>query len=125
MPRAFLILALAMLWLFCPNQAWAQRVLLVKPPPSDAALSEAFIRLRAELELQDFEVELLEGNDSQLSLEELEAAAQRSDAFAGIALNRHGAGANADVSIADRVTGKISVRRLAIAGRDSPRILAV
>lgn len=125
MPRALLILALAMLWLVRPNEAWAQRVLLVKPPASDAALSEAFNRLRAELELQDFEVELLDANERQLSLEELEAATQRSDAFAGIALNRRGSGANADVSIADRVTGKISVRRLAIAGQDSPRILAV
>jgi hypothetical protein len=125
MPRAFLILALAMLWLLCPNEAWAQRVLLVKPPANDAALSEAFNRLRAELELQDFEVELLEASERPLSLQELEAAAQSSDAFAGIALNRHGSGANADISIADRVTGKISVRRLAIAGQDSPRVLAV
>jgi hypothetical protein len=125
MPRALLTLALAMFWLVCPNQARAQRVLLVEPPASDAALSEAFNRLRAELELQDFEVELLDVGERALSLEELEVATQRADAFAGIALNRHGSGANADVSIADRVTGKISVRRLAIAGPDSPRILAV
>jgi hypothetical protein len=45
--------------------------------------------------------------------------------FAGISLTRKGSGADADVSIADRVTGKITVRHLTIDGQDSPRILAV
>lgn len=125
MPRAHLVLALAMLWLVSPVDAWGQSVLLVRPPSGDAALTEAFNRLRAELELQDFKVEVLDANQSTATLEELETAAQRADAFAGIALSRHGSGANADVSIADRVTGKMSMRRLAIAGQDSPRILAV
>ncbi|HVY25644.1 MAG TPA: hypothetical protein VHB79_03805 [Polyangiaceae bacterium] len=125
MPRAFLVLALGLLWLLSPVAAWGQRVLLVRPPASDTALSEAFNRLRAELQLQDFEVEVLDSNEHPLSPEELEAAAQRLDAFAGVALNRLGTSANADVSIADRVTGKITMRRLAIAGQDSPRILAV
>jgi hypothetical protein len=120
-----LSLALALLCLL-PRAALAQRVLLARPPASDAAMSEAFNRLRAELLLQDFEVEVLDSAERPLSPEELEEAAQQRDAFAGIALNRHGSGAQADVCIADRVTGKISVRRLAITeGRDSPRILAV
>ena len=38
----------------------AQRVLLVRPPASDTAMSEAFNRLRAELQLQDFDVQVLE-----------------------------------------------------------------
>lgn len=125
MPRAPLLLALAGLWFVAPGSAHAQRVLLVEPPARDVALSEAFNRLRAELELQDFEVEVLPISEHQLSPDELEEAAQRSDAFAGISLDRHGNGADADVSIADRVTGKITVRHLAIAGEDSPRILAV
>jgi hypothetical protein len=125
--RRLLVLALAWLCLLAaPRAALAQKVLLVRPPASDSALSEAFNRLRAELLLQDFEVEVLETVESKLSPDALEAAAEQTDAFAGIALTRHGSGANADVSIADRVTGKISVRRLAIkAGGDSPRILAV
>lgn len=125
MPRALLVLALATFWLVSPVDAWAQRVLLVRPQSGDAALSEAFNRLRAELELLDFEVEVLDEGQSPLSPQELETAAQRSDAFAAIALSRHGESSNADVSIADRVTGKITMRRLAIAGQDSPRILAV
>lgn len=109
-----------------PRQAMAQRVLLLRPPRADVTLSEAFNRLRAELALQDFEVEVLDAGERQLSPDELEVAAQERDAFAGVALARSGSGANADVCIADRVTGKISLRRLAItAGRDSPRVLAV
>lgn len=125
MPRAFLVLVLAWLCLVTPGYAWAERVLLVAPPPNDGALSEAFNRLRAELQLQDFEVEVLPASDHSVSADELERAAQRADAFAGISLNRSGTGADADVSIADRVTGKITIRHLVIAGRDSPRVLAV
>jgi hypothetical protein len=127
MLRALTVLVLAGLVLVAwPRPAMAQRVLLVRPPATDTTLSEAFNRLGAELSLQDFEVEVLDVGDRKLSPDELEAAAQERDAFAGVALTRSGSGANADVCIADRVTGKISLRRLAItAGRDSPRVLAV
>jgi hypothetical protein len=127
MPRALIALLVA---IFCslalPSRAFAQRVLLLEPPPGDRAMEEAFNRLRAELSLQDFEVQVQVGDARKLSPDELEEAAQRADAFAAIALNRRGGSADADVSIVDRVTGKISLRRLAIsAGPDSPRILAV
>jgi len=127
MLRALTALALAVLCFTAwPGQALAQRVLLARPPATDTTLSEAFNRLRAELALQDFEVEVLEAGERKLTPDELETAAQERDAFAGVALARSGSGANADVCIADRVTGKISLRRLAItAGRDSPRVLAV
>jgi hypothetical protein len=127
MLRALTALVLAGLVLVAwPRPALAQRVLLVRPPATDTTLSEAFNRLGAELSLQDFEVEVLDVGERKLSPDELEAAAGERDAFAGVALARSGSGANADVCIADRVTGKISLRRLAItAGRDSPRVLAV
>src|SRR5689334_8079969 len=127
MLRALTALVLAGLVLVAwPGRALAQRVLLVRPPSTDATLSEAFNRLRAELSLQDFEVEVLEVGLRKLSPDELQAAAQERDAFAGVALARSGSGANADVCIADRLTGKISLRRLAItAGPDSPRVLSV
>src|SRR5205085_9016256 len=127
MLRALTALVLAgLIFVAWPRPAMAQRVLLVRPPATDTTLSEAFNRLGAELSLQDFEVEVLDVGDRKLSPDELEAAAQERDAFAGVALARSGSGANADVCIADRVTGKISLRRLAItAGRDSPRVLAV
>lgn len=127
MLRVFTVLVLACLCIMaCPRQAMAQRVLLVRPPPTDTVLSEAFNRLRAELALQDFEVDVLDASAHPLSPDELREAARQRDAFAGVSLARSGTGANADVCIADRVTGKISLRRLAItAGRDSPRVLAV
>lgn len=109
-----------------PGAALAQRVLLVTPPVADRTIAEAFNRLRAELELQDFEVQVVDAAGRRLSPDELQDAAQRADAFAAIALNRRSDGADADVSIADRVTGKITLRRLAIsAGPESPQILAV
>lgn len=124
--RAVLALCCAVSCLLAPGAAWAQRVLLVRPPATDMPMSEAFNRLRAELQLQDFDVQVLDVAEHQLSPDELQAAAQRNDAFAGVALNRHGNGTNADVCIADRVTGKITLRQLAImAGSDSPRVLAV
>jgi hypothetical protein len=109
-----------------PRSALAQRVLLARPPATDTTLSEAFNRLRAELILQDFEVDVLDVEGRKLSPDALQEAAQQHDAFAGVALTRSDSGATADVCIADRVTGKISLRRLAItAGEDSPRVLAV
>jgi len=108
-----------------PRLALAQRVLVVRPAGGDATLSEAFNRLRAELILQDFEVQVLDTAE-HLSPDQLQEAAKQADAFAGVALARSSSGADADVCIADRVTGKISLRRLAIsAGEDSPRVLAV
>jgi hypothetical protein len=109
-----------------PRTALAQRVLLLRPPESDATLSEAFNRLRAELMLQDFEVTVVDASPENTTPDALEDEAQRAGAFAGIALTRHTGGATADVCIADRVTGKTSQRRLAIGGRsEAPRVLAV
>jgi hypothetical protein len=116
-------LSCALLW---ADQASAQRVLLVRPPEADATLSEAFNRLRAELALNAFEVTVLETPDQGISAEALEIEAQKADALAGIALTREAGSATAEVCIADRVTGKRSQRRLAVAGTvEAPRLLAV
>ncbi|HEY2406978.1 MAG TPA: hypothetical protein VGI10_13300 [Polyangiaceae bacterium] len=112
--------------LLSAHRAFAQRVLLVRPPATDATLSEAFNRLRAELMLQDFEVTVLDVPSEGMSADALEAQTQQSGAFAGISLTRHAGGASAEVRIADRVTGKISQRRLAITdAAQAPRVLAV
>src|SRR5262249_36576795 len=98
----------------------------VRPPATDTTLSEAFNRLRTELALQDFEVGVLDSPGEALSADGLEAEAQKAGAFAGISLTRDAGGATADVCIADRVTGKRSQRRLAVAGVDrARRVLAV
>jgi hypothetical protein len=112
--------------LLCAGHALAQRVLLVQPPPSDLTLSEAFNRLRAELLLQDFEVSVLELPPEGMTADALEAEAKKAGAFAGVSLTRDSSGATADVCIADRVTGKRTQRRLAVAGvAQAPRVLAV
>lgn len=108
------------------TNALAQRVLVLRPPESDATLYEAFGRLRAELTLDAFEVVVLASDGRELQPDVLEAEAQRKDAFAAIALTRKPNGAIANVCIVDRVTGKISQRRLSIdAKSDTPTLLAV
>ncbi|WP_437280828.1 hypothetical protein WME90_09815 [Sorangium sp. So ce375] len=123
--RARTLLVLLLL-LVCPRVAWAQRVLVVRPPPSDSTLFEAFGRLCAELELQSFEVTVLGSAARSPSAEELEQKAQESEAFAAVALRRDGSGTAAEVCIVDRVTGKTTTRKLLIdPSSDGPMLLAV
>src|SRR5262245_16782602 len=118
--------ALFVLLLALSPAAFAQRILLLRPPSSDPTLYEAFSRVRAELLLQDFEVSVLESDGRPVDPITLEDEARKADAFAGIALTRQQNGAIADIAIADRVTGKISQRRLAIDTKsDAPTLLAV
>ncbi len=123
-------LRLILLWLACglllSSAALAQRVLLVTPPATDPALYEAFGRLRAEVELQRFEVEVLPNAGEALSPDVLEAEAQARGAFAAISLERSKSGTTADIRIVDRVTGKTTTRRLSIESTgDGPTLLAI
>lgn len=109
-----------------PLEAWAQRVLLARPPATDRLLFEAFGRLHAELELQSFEVIVLEDQAALKSADELERAAQDRGAFAAIALRRAGQGTTARILIVDRVTGKSTTRDLLIEeSPNGPTLLAV
>ena len=101
---AHFLVILSVVWGF-PLEAWAQRVLLARPPETDPLLYEAFGRLHAELELQTFEVVILEDQAALRSADDLERAAQLSGAFAAIALRRGGQGTTAQILIVDRVTG--------------------
>lgn len=123
--RARTLLVLLLL-VVCPRVAWAQRVLVVRPPPRDATLFEAFGRLCAELALQSFEVIVLGSSARSPGAEELEQKAQESEAFAAVALRRDGSGTAAEVCIVDRVTGKTTTRKLLIdPSSDGPMLLAV
>jgi hypothetical protein len=123
--RALAACGAALLLLCAAPLASAQSVLLVRPHADDDVLSEAFNRLRAELVLQGFEISVVEPDAGASSPEALAALAQKEGAFAGISLTR-GAEAAAEVCIADRVTGKISLRSVALdKGRDAPSVLAV
>jgi hypothetical protein len=112
--------------LLAAPEAFAQKVVLVRPPNSDAVLVEAFNRLRAELRLQDFEVVVVDADPALASPEAVGAAATREDAFAGISITRRAGATSADVWIADRVTGKTTLRTLELRSqREAPSVLAV
>lgn len=105
--------------------ALAQRVVLIRPAGSDTLLSEAFTRVRAELLLQDFEVVVVT-SETDGSPESIAGVASRADAFAAIKLTRHAGARSADVWLADRVTGKTTLRSLELDGQsDAPSVLAV
>ena len=124
--RALLAAAAACLVLLLTTAAFAQRVILVRPPAPDEVLSEAFNRLRAELTLQGFEATIVERDASASSPEELAELAKKDGAFAGISLTRRVGTPAAEVCIADRVTGKTSLRTLALSqAPDAPSVLAI
>ncbi len=125
-PGRALALILAALVLLVTTPAFAQRVLLVKPPSADETLSEAFNRLRAELGLQGFETKVVLAEAGAQTPQELAALAEKEGAFAAISLARSPSSTNAEVCVADRVTGKISLRSLALGdAKDAPSVLAV
>jgi len=125
--HALLVGLLAALFVFfAAPEAHAQRVVLVRPTNSDALLVEAFNRLRAELRLQSFDVVVVDADPALGSPESVGTAAQREDAFAGISITRRAGATSADVWIADRVTGKTTMRTLALRSqREAPSVLAV
>jgi hypothetical protein len=124
--RALRSAAVALLFLLLAPTAFAQKVILVRPPAPDEVLSEAFNRLRAELTLQGFEATIVERDASASSPEALAELAKSEGAFAGISLTRRVGAPAAEVCIADRVTGKISLRTIGISqAADAPSVLAV
>ncbi len=124
--RHALAVVAACLVLLVSTAASAQRVVLVVPPAPDEVLSEAFNRLRAELELQGFETSTVELGANNDTPDELSELARATGAFAGISLVQRVGTPTAQVCIADRVTGKTTLRTLALGnGRDAPSVLAV
>jgi hypothetical protein len=108
------------------SAASAQSVVLVRPELSDKVLVEAFNRLRGELGAQRFEVILMDAPAGASTPEAIDRLAQDKGAFAAISFTRRADTTTADVWIADRTTGKTTVRTLALTGvRDAPSVLAV
>ena len=124
--RHALAFAAACCFLLSSHWASAQRVVLVVPPAPDPVLSEAFNRLRAELALQGFETTTVELDAAQSTPDKLSELARSAGAFAGISLVQRVGTPTAEVCIADRVTGKTTLRTLALdKQRDAPSVLAV
>jgi hypothetical protein len=106
--------------------ALAQSVVLVRPPVSDKLLVEAFNRLRGELGLQSFEVIVADAPEDASIPDAVARLARDKGAFAAISFARRADTTSADVWIADRATGKTTMRTLALGDvPDAPTVLAV
>ncbi|MGE5783515.1 MAG: hypothetical protein ACM3ZE_02955 [Myxococcales bacterium] len=105
---------------------FAQRVVLVRPPNSNLILTEAFNRLRAELNLQLFEVVVLEKRGGPDPIKSTTDAATEQSAMAAVSLSKQEDGAAAELCIVDRATGKTTLRTLALEDiQDAPAVLAI
>ncbi len=124
--RALVLAGVQSAVLSLASVAFAQRVVLVRPLAPDPVLTEAFNRLRAELTLHGFEAAVVDLETSDSSPERLTVLAEEQGAFAGISLTRRVGASSANISIADRVTGKTSIRTLALGKEpEAPTLLAV
>ncbi len=124
--RASSCALLALGALLVAPDALAEHVVLVRPPVQDEVMSEALNRLRAELRLQGFDTTVVVLPPSESTPQKLTELAQQQGAFAGISLARASGTASAEVCIADRLTGKTSLRTLALSREaDAPSVLAV
>lgn len=92
--------------------AKAQHVVVVCPPETDKLLKEAFNRLRGELTMHGFEVEI-ETAEEAVSPENLALRVESGHAVASISFTRNEGATTADIRIIDRVTGKTSIRTIA------------
>jgi len=105
--------------------ALAQRIVLLRPGSSDAALLSAFAHLQGELRAHDFEVVVVD-TSGDATPDVLERAAEREGAVAAISLLRSSDVATADIWVSDRVTGKTSRRTVTTPPRpEGPSLLAV
>jgi hypothetical protein len=100
-----------------PDRASAQtlpapKVILLRPPAAPAAVSEALVRLQAELTVEGFDARVSDfdlGSDVRTSLEKV---APTMAATAVVAVVAGGEPASAELWVVDRMTGKTVVRRV-------------
>ncbi|MFI5307680.1 MAG: hypothetical protein ACHQ53_10030 [Polyangiales bacterium] len=124
--RAIAALLLCLIVLSTTRVARAQRVALVRPAQDDPVLSDAFNRLNAELRIHEFEPFVLDPATPARDPNELALAAKRADALACIAFVRREGKTSVEVWLADRVSGKVTMRTLALAQAvDAPSLLAI
>jgi hypothetical protein len=120
-----LALSVVGLVLASAHDACAERVVLMRPEPSDAVLFDAWNRLAAELRIHHFEAETVESGVGEAPETVLAAEAEKRRALAAIALVRHGRDASVDVWLVDRGTGKTTLRTLVVeGGADAASVLA-
>ena len=104
----------------------AQRVVLVPPVADDAILNDAFNRLRAELNIHRFDVQVVDAPLGPEPTEALTRIAQEADALASIALLHREGQAIVQIWLVDRVSGKATMRALQVdPGGDAANLLAI
>jgi len=109
--------------------AWvaeAQRVALVRPPDTDAALLEVFNRLSAELKLQDFEVAILDTGGDVRTAEGLAEVARRTSSVAAVRFFHQLDNSAVDVWLGNRAGGSTAMQTIAPpGGLDPANVLAI
>jgi len=99
--------------------------MLLRPPAAPGAVSEALVRLQAELTVEGFDAQVTEvdlGPDVHASLEKV---APTMAATAVVAVVAGSDPASAELWVVDRMTGKTVVRRVHADPKEAPRIAAV
>jgi len=124
--RRLLIVVIGLWVLLVSAPASAQRIVLLDPKSNDALLQNAFYRLQAELTIHKFETSIADDLLTAEPSQALISAANRADAIACLALVR---GDNANVVniwLADRLSGKVTLRVLQVQpSDDAANILAI
>ncbi len=122
-------LALVLLCLTLATPAWARElVVLVQPDRSTPLLQEAFNRLRGELALHGFTVEVVTVSDT-LDSDDLARRADSQEAVASVSFENTGKGPqglSVEIWISDRVTGKTTSQTIIPeATADAPTVISV
>ena len=106
--------------------AFAQRIVLFSPPPNDALLSDAFYRLEAELTIHQFEISTVNADLGGDPSAVLTRTADQSGAVASMALLRRDDEDTVQVWLADRISGKVTLRALHVQpSDDAASLLAI
>ena len=113
-----------------PDRSFAQalpapKVILLRPPAAPAAVSEALVRLQAELTVEGFDAQVIDfdlGPDVRASLEKV---APTFAATAVVAVVANADPASAELWVVDRMTGKTVVRRVHADPKAATRIAEV
>jgi hypothetical protein len=103
-----------------------ERVVLIRPEPSDVLLVDAWHRLAAELKIHHFDTDVVDAPPDAEPEEILSEVAAKRDAFAALALVHHDRNASVDVWLVDRASGKMTMRTIEVKnGRDASSVLAI
>jgi hypothetical protein len=103
-----------------------QRVVLVRPEVQDPVLLDAWNRLSAELKIDRFSVQIVDGATVDTAPAALSEVARKLDALAAINLVSETGKTSVDVWLVDRVSGKTTMRTVVVRkSADASSVLAI